>query len=103
MIGGINQVPKNSFDGGHMAFLRVRLKSCTQTHTKHDIRSRCTKIKQRTNHGKVYLLIHILPKMIRMKIGGGGHRRLTTLGIFKLEPLEHVTGVLGLIDESAFS
>ena len=86
-----------------MALFRSGLIPCTHAHAKHNIRPRCTKIKQRANHGTVYLLIHILPKMIRMKIDGSGNRRLATLGILKLESLEHVTSVLGLIDEGAFS
>src|SRR3954470_22155723 len=49
-VWGMNQISKDSFDSHNVTLLWCGLKSCTHAHTQHDIRTRCTKIKQGTNH-----------------------------------------------------
>jgi hypothetical protein len=44
------------------------LESCTYTHTKHDIRPRCTNVKQRSNHGVIYLLINQCVAHLKIKM-----------------------------------
>ena len=69
----MSQISKDSLDRHKVAFLRCGLKPCTNSHTQHDIRSRCTKVKQGTNHGAIYLLIHRFTIGIDVKLALGGH------------------------------
>jgi hypothetical protein len=51
-----------------MAIFGCGLESCTHTHTKHGIRPRCTKVKQRSNHRVTYLLINRCATHIKIKM-----------------------------------
>ncbi|KAE8779331.1 hypothetical protein D1007_47665 [Hordeum vulgare] len=94
----MSQISKDSFDCHIVAFLWRGLKSCTDSHTQHDIGSRCTKVKQGSNHGAIYLLIHGFTIGITVELAFGWHGKFDWL-----EPLEHVLSVLGLFDECSFS
>jgi hypothetical protein len=64
-----------------MTFFWISLKSCTHAHTKHNIRPRCTKVKEGSYHGAIYLLIHILSSLIKVKMSIGWHGVLDGLGV----------------------
>src|SRR6185312_17541820 len=85
-----------------MAFLRISFKSCINAHTKHNIRPRCTKVKQRSNHGAIYLLIHRFSIFIKIEMSIHGHRCLDWFSIGHVKLLEHITCILGLTYESSF-
>jgi hypothetical protein len=85
-----------------MAIFGCGLKSCTHTHTKHDIRPRCTKVKKGSNHGAIYLLINRCVIQIKIKISISAHRSLDGLCIVYAKLLEYVTCVLYLTNESPF-
>ena len=99
----MSQISKDSLDRHKVTFLRCGLKPCTNSHTQHDIQSRCIKVKQGSNHGVIYLLIHCFTIGINVKLAFGWHWSSSRLDITKVEPLEHVLSILGLFDEDAFS
>ena len=90
----MSQISKDLLDRHLVAFLRCDLKPCTHSHTQHDIRSRCTKVKQGDNHGVIYLLIHRFTIGIYVKLAFDGHWSGSRLDIIELEYLEHVLSVL---------
>ena len=79
-----------------MTFFRISLKSYTHAHTKHNIGPRCTKVKEGSNHGAIYLLIDVLSSLIKVKMSIGWHRCLDGLGLVQVKLVQHVIGVLGL-------
>src|SRR3954471_2764913 len=95
----MNQISKDSFDSHYVTLLWYGLKSCTHAHTQHDIRPRCTKIQQRTNHRTILPLVYLFAIRVEVKFALEGHGRLGPLEIIKLEPLEHVLSVFCFIDE----
>jgi hypothetical protein len=64
------------------------LKSCTHTQTKYNIGPRCTKVKQRTNHGAVYLLINQLIAHVKIKMTIYAHGSLDGLNLVPAKLLE---------------
>ena len=84
-----------------MTFFRISLKSCTHGHTKHNIGPRCTKVKEGSNHGAIYLLIDVLSSLIKVKMSISWHRCLDRLSFVHVKLLQHVIGVLGLSYERA--
>src|SRR3954462_5680956 len=99
----MSQISKDSLDRHIVAFLRCGLKPCTNSHTQHDIWSRCTKVRQGSNHGAIYLLIHRFTIGINVMLALGRHWCGSRLDITYLESLEHVLSVFGLVDEGTFS
>ena len=84
-----------------MTFFWISLKSCTHAHTKHNIGPRCTKLKEGSNHGAIYLLINVLSSLIKVKMTICWHRYLDGLGFIHVKLLQHIIGVLGLTYEHA--
>jgi hypothetical protein len=82
-----------------MAIFGCGSECCTHTHTKHDIGPRSTKVKQRSNHGVIYLLINQCAAQIKIKMTISAHGSLDGLCIIHAKPLEYVTCVLGLANE----
>jgi hypothetical protein len=74
-----------------MTIFRCGLESCTHTHTKHDIRPRCTKVEQRSNHGVIYLLINRCATHINIKMIVSAHKSLDGLCLVHTKLLEYVT------------
>src|SRR3989337_3514446 len=99
----MSQISKDSLDRHIVAFLRCGLKPCTNSHTQHDIQSRCTKVKQGANHRTIYILIHRFTIGINVKLAFGRHWCRSRLDITQLASLEHVLSVFGLVDEDSFS
>ena len=99
----MNQISKDPFHCQIVALLRSGLKSCTHTHTQHNICPRCTKVKQGTDHRAIYLLIHFFTIWIKMKLTICGHGCLHWLDILHFESLEHVLDITRLIDEGSAS
>jgi hypothetical protein len=64
------------------------LKSCTHTHAKHNIGPRCTKVKQRTNHEALYLLINQLTAHVKIKMTICAHVSLDGLSLVHAKLLE---------------
>ena len=84
-----------------MTFFQISLKSCAHAHAKHDTRPRCTKVKEGSNHGAIYLLIDVLSSLIMVKMSIGWHRCLDGLVFVHVKLLQHFVGVLGLTYERA--
>ena len=97
----MNQIPKDSSDRHHMAFFGSHLIPCTHPYTQHNIGSRRTKVKQRTNHRSVQLLIHILTTGVTLEMTLGLYTRELGLCIIHLEPLERVLDIFSLRDEGS--
>src|SRR3954462_142807 len=97
----MNQISKNSLDSHNVTLLWCGLKSCTHTHTQHDIRPRCTKIKQRTDHGTILPLVYLFAVRVEVKLTLEWHGGLGSFKTIILEPLEHVLSVFGLVDEGS--
>jgi hypothetical protein len=83
-------------------FLRVGLKLSTHTNIKHDIGPRCGKIKKRTNHRVVKLLVNRFTSLIQVEMSICRHWSLDRLTIIHLELLENIIIVLLLMNESPF-
>src|SRR6266540_861337 len=98
----MKQISKNSLDNHKVTLLRSCLKSCTHAHTKHNIRPRYTKIKERADHGSIYLLIHRFTFLVEVEVSSCSHWGLDGLGTFHVKLLEHVGDVLGLTQEGSF-
>jgi hypothetical protein len=79
-----------------MTIFGCNLESYTHTHTKHDIGPRCTKVKQRTNHVAIYLLINRCAAHIKIKMTVSAHGGLNGLCIIHTKLLEYVISVLSL-------
>jgi hypothetical protein len=84
-----------------MALFGRGLKSCTHTHTKHDIRPRCTKIKQETNDRAIYLLINRCATHIKIKMTVGTHESLDGGCLIHVKLLEDIMSVLSLANEGS--
>jgi hypothetical protein len=82
-----------------MILFECGLKSCTHTHTKYDTEPRCTKIKQRINHGAIYLLINRCAAQIKVKMTISVHGSLAVLWLIHTKLLEYVTCILCLAYE----
>jgi hypothetical protein len=83
-----------------MVIFECGLKSCTHIHTKHDIGSRCTKVKQRFNHRAIYLLINRYATHIKIKMTNSAYVSLNGLCLVHAKLLEYVTSILRLANES---
>jgi hypothetical protein len=81
---------------------RVGLKPSTHTNTKHDIGPRCGKIKKRTDHRMVKLLVNRFTSLILVEMSIGRHWSLDRLTIIHLELPEDIISVLLLMNESPF-
>src|SRR5664279_5725390 len=97
----MNQISKDSSDRHHVAFFRSSLIPCTHPYTQHNIGSRRTKIKQRANHGAVYLLVHIFTIGITLEMTFGLHGSGLCFCIFHVESLEHVMDIFSLRDKGS--
>src|SRR3954471_5659388 len=95
----MNQISKDSLDSHYVALLWCGLKYCTHTHTQHDIRPRCTKVKQRNDHGTILPLVYLFAVRVEVKLTLEWHRGLGSFKTIILEPLEHVLSVFGLVDK----
>jgi hypothetical protein len=84
-----------------MAIFGCGLESCTHTHTKHDIRPRCTKVKQRSNHGAIYLSINRCAFQIKIKMIISAHGSPDGLCLVHAKLLEYVMCILHLANESS--
>jgi hypothetical protein len=84
-----------------MAIFGCVLKSCTHTHTKHDIGPRCTKVKQRFNYGAIYLLINRCVTHIKIKMNISSHGSLDGLCIIHIKLLQYVTSIHRLANEGS--
>jgi hypothetical protein len=82
-----------------MTLFACGLESCTDTNTKHDIGSGCTKVKQRTNNGAIYLLINQCATHIKIKMTISAHGSLDGLYLIHTKLLEYVTCILHLAYE----
>jgi hypothetical protein len=82
-----------------MAIFGCGLESCTHTHTKHSIVPRCTKVKQRSNHGAIYLLINRCATHIKIKMTISVYGSLDGLCLVHAKLLEYVTSILHLVNE----
>src|SRR4051812_10893474 len=90
-------------DCGDPIYLWVINTLHTHTHRQHYIRPRCTKVKQGSNHGTVYLLIHIFTIGIRIKMTLGGNWSRSSFEVRHIESFEHVLEIFSLVDEGSFS
>src|SRR3954463_1547213 len=97
----MNQISKYPFDSHYVTLFWCRLKSCTHAHTQHNIRPRCTKIQQRTNHRMILPLVYLFAVRVEVKLTLEGHGGLAPLEIIKLESLEHVLSGFFLVDEGS--
>src|SRR3954471_5421529 len=95
----MNQISKDSFDSHYVTLFWCGLKSCTHAHTQHDIRPRCTKIQQRTNHRTILPLVYLFTIRVEVKLTLEWHGGLGSFKTIILEPLEHVLSIFGLVDE----
>jgi hypothetical protein len=75
------------------------LESCTHTYTKHDIGPRCTKVKQRSNQGAIYLLINRCAIHIKIKMTIGAHGSLDGFCLIHAKLLTYVMCILCLANE----
>jgi hypothetical protein len=82
-----------------MTIFGCGLESYTHTHTKHDIESRYTKVKQGSNHGTIYLLINRCATHIKIKMIISAHGSLDGLCIIHTKLLKYVTSILYLTNE----
>ena len=92
----MNQISKDFLYGHKLTLFWRSLKSCTHAHTKYDIGLRCAKIKEGSNYGEIYLLIHDFSISIEINMAIGWHGHLDCLGTLHVTLLQHVLGVLGL-------
>ena len=97
----MNQISKDSFDSHNVALLWCGLEPCTHSHTQHDIRPRCTKVKQGTDHGTILPLVYLFAVRVEVKLTLEWHGGLVSFKIVILEPLEHVLSVFGLVYEGS--
>jgi hypothetical protein len=84
-----------------MTIFGCGLESCTHTHTKHDIGPRCTMVKQKSNHGAIYLLINLCVTYINIKMIISAHGSLDGLCIIHIKLLEYVTSILRLANKGS--
>ena len=99
----MNQISKDSLDRHKLAFFRSGLAPCTHSYTQHDIGSGCAKVKERVDHGSVYLLVHVFTLWIKLKMTFSLHWSSNSIEIRHLEPLEHVLDVFFLINKGSLS
>src|SRR3954467_12599932 len=97
----MNQILKYSFDSHNVALLWCGLKSCTHSHTQHDIRPRCTKVEQGTDHRTILPLVYLFVVWVEVKLTLEWHGGLGSFKTIILEPLEHVLNVFGLVTEGS--
>src|SRR3954471_22645080 len=98
----MNKVSKNALNRQMMTLHRRGLISCTHSYTKHNIRSRCTKVKELPNHRMIKSSIKWNTGKVLIKISLGRHGCHAWLGIFRTELHEHVLNILCLGDECSF-
>jgi hypothetical protein len=79
-----------------MTIFRWGLKSYTDTHTKHDIRTRCTKIKQEAYDVAIYLLIHRFSTHIKIKMSICAHESFDGFCFVHVKLLENIMSILSL-------
>jgi hypothetical protein len=82
-----------------MVFLVCGLKSCTHTHTKHDIGPICTKVKQGAHDGVIYLIIHRFSTHIKIRISISAHGSFDRFYLVHAKLLENVMCILGLANK----
>ena len=61
---GALKISYNTFYHNHMRLFRTRLKSSTNTSTKHDIRSTCRQVKHTINHAMIEFNVNIFTLFI---------------------------------------
>jgi hypothetical protein len=76
-----------------MTIFECGLESYTHTYTKHDIRPRCTKVKQTSNHGAIYLLINGCATRVKIKMTVGTLGSLDGLCIIHTKLLEYIMSI----------
>jgi hypothetical protein len=85
-----------------MSIFVCGLESCTHTHTKYDIGPRCTKVKQKSNHGTIYLLINRCVAQIKIQMTISAHGSLDRFCLVHIKLFKYVMCVLGLANEGPF-
>jgi hypothetical protein len=79
-----------------MAFLGYGLKSYTHTHTKYDIGSKCTEIKQGAYDGVIYFLIYHFFTHIKIKMSIGAYESFDEFYLIHAKHFENIMSILCL-------